>query len=68
MSRNASNNENGEFDEIYPKTRLERMSSREGYQQSVDFDESGEFGENDVIACISGHKWAYRQTVSFFCR
>ena len=27
---------------------LERMSSRERYRQSSDFDESGEFGENDV--------------------
>ena len=27
--------------------RLERVSSREGYQQSGDFDESGGFYEND---------------------
>ena len=26
------------------------MSSREGYRQSGDFDESGEFGENDEIS------------------
>ena len=29
------------------RRRLEQMSSREGYRQSGNFDESREFGEND---------------------
>ena len=43
MSRNAGNEENGEFADISPKTKIRRMSSRQGYQQSGEFDEYGEF-------------------------
>ena len=39
------------------------MSSREGYQQSGDFDESGVFGENDEFENISPKikKWSERE-------
>ena len=49
MSRNVPNNENDEFDEIWPKIEIRAKE----LERSDDFDESGEFGENDEFDEIS---------------